>query len=72
MSYNANELLTFIRNEYDNRLKSGISEEQAVIFDKNDINTKFNSNNISDLLDELNEYGYIELWITGNFILKVD
>lgn len=70
MSYNANKLLSFIRNEYDNRLKSGLSKEQAIIFNKDDITIKFGSNNISDILEELKNYGYIELWISGDFVLK--
>lgn len=70
MSNEAHELLSFIQDEYDNRLKSGIPDNQAIVFEKSSIPTKFD--NISDLLEELSDYGYIQKWITGDFIFKVE
>ncbi len=74
MSNGANELLLFIREVYNNRLAKGISQTQAVIFNKNEVCESFHisSGEIDNLLQELNDYGYIEKWIIPTFELKVD
>lgn len=75
MSNNVWSLLDIIKNEYQDRLNNGIPETQATIFSPSDITSKHNLNpEITDeLLDELNENGYIEKWITGMFVYhKVD
>ena len=73
MSKLAQNLLNDIRKEYQNRLNNGESKSQ-VVFSQNIFIEKYNysKNVLEKLLDELNNYGYIEKWITGDFEFIVD
>lgn len=74
MSALATDLLNIIRNEFDSRIDEGKTPEQAVIFSKNIFISKYkyDPNTLDELLSELHEYGYIQKWITGDFVLKID
>lgn len=73
MSNLAKKLLEDIQKEYQNRLDEGKSP-QCVAFSKEIFITKYNysEKTLDKLLDELNDYGHIEKWITDDFELIID
>lgn len=62
-----------IKTEYQNRLDEG-KTKQCIAFSKSIFITKYNYPEplLRDLLNELNDYGYIKKWITGGFELIID
>ena len=73
MSNLARILYKNIKTEYQNRLDEGKSK-QCIAFSKSIFITKYNYPELllRDLLNELNDYGYIKKWITGDFELIID
>jgi len=67
--------LVFVKmyEEYQERLKQGMNKGCNAFF-KDVFFAKFNysDDEIEEILDELNYYGYIEKWINGCFAIKID